>query len=161
MTGKRLILAAVMAALGLAVIGGLSNSTGQTADQPGLTYGGLKDQYPAWLRLAPGRSEVAALHIEWAVAPKRCSNHRGYESVLYAGFENFARVSVTADGRFNKTVVDKYRDQGSRYEEHMTVSGTIGNEAATGLIRGTVSIKKRTGRVVRCTFGPQSFRLLD
>jgi hypothetical protein len=48
-------------------------STGQMQDTPGLTYGGLKDPYPAWLRLAPRRSEVAAMHVEWAVAPKRCS----------------------------------------------------------------------------------------
>jgi hypothetical protein len=63
-TGKRLALTALLAGLRLAVVGGLSNSTGQMQDTPGLTYGGPKDQYPAWLRLAPGRSEVAVMHID-------------------------------------------------------------------------------------------------
>ena len=161
MTGKRLGLATVMAAMGLAMVGGLSDSIGQTPDTPGLTYGGLKDQYPAWLRLAPGRSAIAAIHIEWSVAPKRCSNHKGYSSVLYGGFENFAGISVSTAGVFKRTIVDKYRDQGDRYEERMTVSGTIGDKVATGSISGGVRIVKHTGRTVRCTFGPQNFRLVD
>jgi hypothetical protein len=159
-TGKRLVLTTLLAGLVLAVVGGLSNSTGQTQETPGLTYGGLKDQYPAWLRLAPGRGAIAALHVEWAADPKRCSNRKGYESVLYGGFENFHAISLSPTGTFKRTIVDRYRDQGDRYEERMSVSGTVG-EVVTGSISGTVRIVKRSGQVVRCSFGPQGFRLVD
>jgi hypothetical protein len=158
---KRFALIAVAAALVAVAASGPSDSTGQTQDPPGLTYGGLKDRYGAWLRLAPGRLAIASLQMEWAVAPERCSNRRTYSSTLYAGFEEFSPITVTEAGRFKRTVVDRYRDEGIRYEEHQTVQGTISGHVATGSIRGRVRFVRPDGRVVRCNFGPQLWRLVD
>jgi hypothetical protein len=161
MTGKRLALAAVMAGFGLALIGGLSNSTGQTQEGPGTSYGGLKDQFPAWLRLDPGRRAIAAVQIDWAIAPERCSNRKAYSSTMYAGYEEQNPISVAQDGTFRKTVVDRFRDQGTRYEETQAVSGTIANDAVTGSISSRVRIVKPSGLVVRCKSRIQRWRLVD
>jgi hypothetical protein len=161
MNAMRLALVALGVALVVATAGGPTSSTGQTQDRPGLTYGGLKDRYAAWLRLAPGRNSIAALQIDWAVAPERCSNQRTYSSVLYAGGEEFLPIRVGAAGRFARTVVDRYTTEGSRYEEHQVVNGTIAEDVARGSIRGRVKIVRPNGRVVRCNFGPQTWRLVD
>jgi hypothetical protein len=154
------ILAVATAVVGLAA-GAPSGSTGQTQGPPGLTYGGLKDTYGAWLRLAPGRTSIASLQMDWAVARERCSNRRSYSSTLYAGFEEFSPISVTRAGTFKRTLVDRYRDEGTRYEEHQTVQGTISDDVATGSIRGRVRYVRPDGQVVRCSFGPQRWRLVD
>jgi hypothetical protein len=161
MNGKRLALAALACALLFAAAGGPTDSTGQTQDPPGLTYGGMKDRYAAWLRLAPGRRAIASLQMDWAVAPERCSNRKTYSSTLYGGFEEFSPINVSPGGKFRKTVVDRYSDQGSRYEEHQAVNGTITGDVATGSISGRVKIVKPSGQVVRCNFGPQRWRLVD
>jgi hypothetical protein len=161
MNGKRLVLVALAAALIVAAAGGAGSSTGQTQDQPGLTYGGLKDRYAAWLRLDPGRAAIAAMQMDWAIAPERCSNRKTYGSALYAGYEEFDPISVSPAGKFKKTVVDRYTERGSRYEERQSVEGTIGGDVATGSISGRVRIVKPNGRVVRCDFGPQRWRLVD
>jgi hypothetical protein len=154
-------LAAVILALAATVVAGASDSTGQTQGAPGVTYGGLKDQYAAWLRVDPGRRSVAALLIEWAVAPDRCSNKRSYSSTLYAGYEEFQPIQLSAEGGFKKTIVDRYKDGGSRFEETQTVVGSIDGHVAVGSISGRAKIVKPDGRVVRCNFGPQAFRLVD
>jgi hypothetical protein len=161
MNGKRLALAALAGALLVAAAGGPTNSTGQTQDTPGLTYGGMKDQYAAWLRLAPGRRAIAAMQMDWAVARERCSNRKTYSSVLYAGYEEFSPINVSQAGKFKKTVVDRYSDQSGRHEEHQAVNGTISGDVATGSISGRVKVVTPGGRVVRCTFGPQRWRLED
>jgi hypothetical protein len=161
MNGKRLALVALAAALLVAAAGGPPNSTGQTQAAPGLTYGGLKDKYAAWLRLAPRRDAIAAMQIDWAVAPERCSNRKTYSSALYAGSEELSPIRVSGEGRFKKTIVDRYSDAGSRYEEHQAVTGTISGRGATGSISGRVRIVRPDGRVVRCNFGPQRWRLVD
>jgi hypothetical protein len=161
MNGKRLALVVLAAALLAAAAGGASNSTGQTQDPPGLTYGGLKDQYAAWLRLADGRRAIAAMQVDWAVAPSRCSNRKTYSSTMYAGLEEFEPTTVSRAGKFRKTVVDRYTDQGSRYEETQAVQGTITGPVATGSISGRVKIVRPNGQVVRCNFGPQRWRLVD
>ena len=161
MNGKRLSLGAAVAALVVAVAGGSSNSTGQMQGAPGVTYGGVKDRDPAWLRLDPSRRSIAAMHIEWAVAPRRCSNRKVYFSTLFAGYEWNFPISVSEDGEFKKTVVDRYTVDGSRIVDHQVVQGTITGDVATGSISGRARIVKPGGRVVRCTFGPQSWRLVD
>ena len=161
MNAMRLALVALAVALVVGAAGVPTSSTGQTQDPPGLTYGGLKDTYGAWLRLTPGRESIAALQMDWAVAPERCSNRKTYSSVLYAGIEEFEPIRVSAAGRFAKTVVDRYTAEGSRYEERQVVNGTIAGDVARGSIRGRVKIVRPNGRVVRCNFGPQTWRLVD
>jgi hypothetical protein len=162
MSGKRVtVAAAVVAGVVVAMTAGLSSSTGQTPDAPGLTYGGQKDDYAAWLRLVPGREAIAALQMDWAIAPERCSNRRVYSSILYAGSEEFELIRVSQAGKFKKTVVDRYREEGSRFEETQTVQGTISGDVATGSISGRVRIVRPNGQVVRCNFGPQGWRLVD
>jgi hypothetical protein len=161
MNGKRLALATLAAALLVAATGGLPDSTGQTQAAPGLTYGGMKDEYAAWLRLSPGRDAIAAMQMDWAVAPGRCSNRKTYSSTLYAGYEELSAIRVSRAGRFKETIVDRYTDEGSRYEEHQAITGTITGDAATGSISGRVRIVRPNGRVVRCNFGPQRWRLVD
>jgi hypothetical protein len=161
MNGKRLALAILAAALLVAATGNLTNSTGQSQGAPGLTYGGLKDQYSAWLRLDPGRRTIASIQMDWAVAPERCSNRKSYSSVMYAGHEEFNPITVSQEGKFKKTVSDGYSDEGTRYEEHQTVQGTITGDVATGSISGRVRIVRPNGQVVRCNFGPQRWRLVD
>jgi hypothetical protein len=161
MFGKRLALVFALAvALGVAV-GGPSDSTGQTQETPGITYGGLKDQYGAWLRLDPGRRAIAALQIDWAIAPERCSNRKAYSNVMYAGYEEQNPISVGQDGAFKKTVVDRFRDEGGRYEETQVVSGKVADDIATGSITSRVRIVKPSGLVVRCASRIQRWRLVD
>jgi hypothetical protein len=161
MNGKRLALAAFLAAVVIAVAGGQGSSTGQTQGAPGVTYGGVKDQYPAWLRFDPSRRSIAATHIEWTASPERCSNRRAYRSTLFAGYEWRFPISVDDQGKFRKTVVDRYTEQGSRHVDHQVVNGTITDDVVTGSISGRARIVNANGRVVRCTFGPQRWRLVD
>jgi hypothetical protein len=146
----------------VAAVGTPSSSTGQSQGPPGLTYGGLKDQDPAWLRLDPGRRSIAALHIEWAAAAKRCSDRKVYFSTLYAGYEQNRPIPVGADGRFSKVIHDSYTYEGRRHVETQTVSGTVAGHVATGTVSGQGRAMTPGGKVVvRCTFGPQNWRLTD
>jgi hypothetical protein len=126
-----------------------------------VTYGGVKDRLPAWLRLDPARRSIATTHIEWAAAPERCSNGEVYQSTLWAGYEWEFPIMINEDGTFSKTVVERYTDKGGRHVEHQIVRGTITDDAATGSISGRVRVVKPGGRVVTCTFGPQRLRLVD
>jgi hypothetical protein len=161
MTGKRLALAVLVVASIVAAVGGPTDSTGQIQDPSGVTYGGVKDQDPAWLRLDPSRRSIAAIHIEWAVAPERCSHRKVYFGTLYAGYEQGFPIPVNEQGRFNKVVVDRYPYQGGRYVERQVVSGTIAGQVVTGTISGRARGVRPSGRVIRCTFGPQRWRLTD
>ena len=161
MFGKRLALVVVAVAVMVAVVGGTRASTGQTQGAPGITYGGLKDQYGAWLRLDPGRRAIASLQIDWAIAPERCSNRKAYSNIMYAGYEERNPISVGQDGSFKKTVVDRFQDEGSRYEETQVVSGKIADDVVTGSITSRVRIVKPSGLVVRCTSRIQRWRLVD
>jgi hypothetical protein len=161
MNGKRLAFATLVVAVVVAAAGGATNSISQTQDAPGISYGGLKDKYAAWLRLDLTRRSIAALQMDWAIARERCSNRKPYSSTLYAGYEELRTVRVSQDGKFKRTVVDRYSEEGTRYEENQTVEGTIKNDVATGSISGRVRIVKPNGKVVRCNFGPQRWTLVD
>ena len=66
---------------------------------------------------SPSRADIAALELPWEIAPRRCKNDpNGYFSVLYAGSWYQNPIEVSAEGKFSKTVVDKYREGGIRYE---------------------------------------------
>jgi hypothetical protein len=161
MFGKRIGLVFFAVALVVAVAGRPSDSTGQTQETPGITYGGLKDRYGAWLRLDPGRRAIAALQIDWAIAAERCSNRKTYSNVVYAGYEEGRPISVGQDGAFKKTVVDRFKDEGGRYEETQVVSGKIADDVATGSITSRVRVVKPSGLVVRCASRIQRWRLVD
>jgi hypothetical protein len=160
-TFSRSMRAALVTGLVVAAAGAVSNSSGQMQDPRGLTYGGPKDNYAAWLRLAPGREAIAAMQMDWAAAPKRCSNHKSYSGTLYAGFEEFHPIAVSATGRLEKEIVATYRIDRDRVEQHQLVRGTISDAVAVGYISGKVKIVKPSGKIVRCTFGPQRWRLVD
>lgn len=54
----------------------------------------------------------------WEIAPGRCTNDpNGYFSVLYAGFQYYQPIDVSPQGKFSKTVVDKYRNRGIRFDD--------------------------------------------
>jgi hypothetical protein len=161
MNGKRLALAVLVVASLIAVVGVPSSSTGQTQDPPGVTFGGVKDQEPAWLRLDPGRRSIAAIHIEWAAAPERCSNRKVYFSAMFAGYDNGFPIAVDAAGRFSKVVVDRYRESTGQRVERQVVSGTVAGHVVTGTISGRAREVRPGGRVITCTFGPQTWRLTD
>jgi hypothetical protein len=161
MFSKRLALIALAAASAVAVTLGPGNSSGQTEATPGLTYGGLKDNFAAWLRLDPGRRSIAAMQIDWAIAPQRCSHGRSFSDTMYAGYEERQPISVGADGTFRKTVVDRFRDGGVRIEETQTVNGKVNGFTIAGTITAKVRMVKPGGAVVRCTSRVQKWRLVD
>jgi hypothetical protein len=161
MNGKRLAFTALLAAGVVAVPGGVTRSTGQTEGAPGLTYGGTKDRYAAWLRFAPGKRAIAAMQMDWAIAPARCSNRKTYSSTMYAGYEEFEPIAVSAAGKFKETVVDNFSKGRDRIAERQEISGELTDDVVSGSISGRVRIEKPNGRVVRCNFGPQRWRLVD
>ena len=114
-----------------------------------------------WLRLDSSRRFITALEIPWGVNPRRCSRRIGHWSTLFAGFAYTHPIGVSSRGSFRTTVVDRYSDQGVRYEEHQTVAGTITGHLASGSIRGRLRVVRRNGEVVRCSFGPQRWRAGD
>jgi hypothetical protein len=163
MYGKRLALGASVVALVVAASGALSNSAGQSQQPaPGLTYGGTRALDTVWLRLDPSRDWIAAFELPWEIAPRRCTNDpNGYFSVLYGGFHYHEPIGVSAQGKFAKTVVDRYRDRGIRYEEHQSVTGTITDEAVSGTIRTRTIATKPNGRVARCNSLRQRWRAVN
>lgn len=161
---KRLGVGGLVVALVLGVFGALSNSSGQSTPQqaPGLTYGGTKAFSGVWLRLHPSRSVLAALEIPFEIAATRCQNDRnGYFSTLYAGFENDHAIDVNPQGKFRKSLVDRWRDQGIRYEEHQTVTGTITDKRASGTIRARTITTGPNGRVARCSSRTQTWSAVN
>jgi hypothetical protein len=163
MFGKRLALAALVTALGVAGFGGFNNSSGQSSqtDEPGVTYGGVRDFEWVWLRLDPSRRVVLALEVPWAASGRRCSNGKAYSNLMWAGAEYQQTISIKSDGTFAKTVVERYRDSGTRYVETQTVKGTLTDDRVTGTIAGNSKRTLPNGRVVRCTFGPLNWSAVD
>jgi hypothetical protein len=149
--------------LAVATFGGLNKSSGQSSDpaEPGVTYGGVRDFEWVWLRLDASRHVVLALEVPWAASGRRCSDKKSYTSVLYAGAEYQQTIAIRSDGTFTKTVVDRYRDAGTRYLETQTVKGTLTDEKVTGTVEGHSKRTKPNGRVVRCTFGPLRWSAVD
>lgn len=163
-SSRRLGVGGLVIVLVLGASGALSNSFAQSTPQqaPGLTYGGSRALSDVWLRLHPSRTVIAALEIPWEIAATRCKNDRnGYFSTLYAGFENDYPISVNPQGKFRKTVVDRYRDRGIRYEEHQTVTGTITDKRASGTIRARTIATRPNGRVARCSSRTQTWSAVN
>ena len=158
---KRLALVALAAGSVVAVTLAPGNSSGQTEATPGLTYGGLKDNYAAWLRLDPGRRSIAALQIDWAIAPQRCSHRRSFSDTMYAGYEERQPIGIGADGTFRKTVTDRFRNGAVRVEETQTVTGKVDGFTIAGSITAKVRMVRPGGAVVRCTSTAQKWRLVD
>lgn len=163
MFGKRLGLGMLVVTLAVAAFGGLNNSSGQSSETQaaGVTYGGVRDFEWVWLRLDASRHVVLALEVPWAASGRRCSDKRSYTSVLYAGAEFSQTIAIRSDGKFTKTVVDRYRDAGTRYLETQTVKGTLTDDRVTGTIEGNSKRTKPNGQVVRCTFGPLRWSAVD
>jgi hypothetical protein len=164
MSGKRLALGALLTAVVVVVSGAVSNSVGQPAQQqaPGVTYGGSRALDTAWLRLDRSRRLIVAIELPWEIAQKRCNNDpNGYFSVFLSGLFYQEPIVVSSQGRFSKTVVDRYRDRGIRYVEHQVVTGTIGDEAASGTIRAHTTATRPNGQVARCRSLLQRWRLVN
>jgi hypothetical protein len=142
-------------ACAIAASGTVNTSSGQSAPQAGVTYGGQKNADWVWLRLDFARRVVAAGQIPVAISGQRCSNHKGYSTTFYVGSEDYRTIALAADGSFTKTVTDRYRDHGSLYTETAKLSGRVTDDRVSATISGTVRVVKPSGAVVRCTYGPQ------
>ena len=160
---KRLVLGVLLTGLGVAAFGGFSNSSGQSpqAGEPGVTYGGVRNIESVWVRLDESRHVILAIEVPWDASGRRCSDKRGYSSRLFTGAEYSQTIVIRSDGTFGRTVVDRYRDLGTRYVETQTVKGTLTDARITGTIEGKVKRTKPNGRVVRCTFGPLNWNAVD
>jgi|SRR5215207_3740980 len=161
MFGKRLALGALVGGFGLAAFGGLSSSSGQEAEAPGVSYGGVRDFAEVWLRLDASRNVILNLELPWAASGKRCSDKKPYSSTLFTGAEYQEAIVIRPDGTFARTVVDRYRLQGTRYVETQTVKGTLTDARVAGTIAGNVKRTKPNGRVVRCSFGPLTWSAVN
>jgi hypothetical protein len=164
MDGKRLALGAVVIALVVGLTGALSNSAGQSpGTAPGVSYGGDRSFGSVWLRLHPSRNVIAAIEIPWEIAPNRCQNDTtGYFGTLFAGLVYQEAIVVNAEGRFSKTVVDRYRGKrGIRYEDRQTVTGRVTDERASGTLRAVGITKRPDGPVGRCTSRPQPWSAVN
>ena len=162
MHAKRLALALLSVTVGVAASGGLTTSSGQApGDRPGLSYGALRGEDSVWLRLDGSRRLIAALEIPVAMSRDRCSNRKGWFTFVYGGAEWYQVIYVGATGRFKKRMLDRWSEDGIRYVEDYTVSGTITDERVTGKVEGTVRRTMPSGRVVRCSFGPQSWAAVN
>ena len=99
-----------------------------------------------WLRLDESRHVILALEIPWDASGSRCSDRRGYSSRVFAGAEYSKTIVIRAGGVFDKTVVDRYREQGTRYVETQTLKGTLTDAKVTGTIAGKVERTKPNGK---------------
>jgi hypothetical protein len=161
MVGKRLALGVLVGSLGTAAFGGLSSSSGQEAKVPGVSYGGVRDGAEVWLRLDASRNVILNFELPWAASGNRCSDKKPYTSALYTGAEYQEAIVIRRDGTFARTVVDRYRSEGTRYIETQTVKGTLSDARVGGTIAGNVKRTKPNGRVVRCTFGPLNWSAVN
>ena len=161
MARRRLPIGVVVTALAIAGFGTASSSSGQPPETGGVTYGGVRNIESVWLRLDSSRNVILAMEIPWDASARRCSDKKGYSSRLYTGAEYSQTIVISEDGKFARTVVDRYREGGTRYVETQTVKGTLNGARVTGTIGGTVKRTKPNGRVVRCTFGPLNWTAVD
>jgi hypothetical protein len=65
------------------------------------------------------------------------------------------KLIFVRDGKFRKTIPDDYRFRGNRYQERVTVTGTVTDERVAGTLEGNVKITAGDGKVIRCRVGPQ------
>jgi hypothetical protein len=163
MVGKRLALGVLVGSLGLAAVGGLSSSSGQSPETPapGVSYGGLRDYETVWLRVDESRRVVIALELGYSASGRRCSDKKGYSNILYTGAVYSQPFGVRPDGTVAKTVVVRYSDEGTRYLETLVVKATVKDARVTGTIAGNSKRTKPNGRVVRCTFGPLNWSAVN
>ena len=163
MAGKRLALGALVAVLGVAAVGGFSSSSGQSTPGPGITYGGAKgpDGNHAWLRLDSSRRLVAAVDMPYSAPSARCSNHKRFVSYLSEGLEWDTPMLVDIDGSFSRRFRFGYPSQGRRFEERLTLKGTVTDDRAEVSLEGTVRISGGRKPTANCRIGPQRWTLLD
>jgi hypothetical protein len=163
MVWKRLAFGVLVGSLGLAAFGGLSSSSGQSPETPapGASYGGLRDFEEVWLRLDSSRNVILNLELPWAASGKRCSDKKPYSSTLFTGAEYQEAIAIRKDRTFARTVVDRYRFEGTRYVETQTVKGTLTDARVSGTVAGNVKRTKPNGRVVRCSFGPLTWSAVN
>jgi outer membrane lipoprotein SlyB len=161
MARTRLPIGVLVTALAISGFGTASSSSGQSPETRGVTYGGVRNVEPVWLRLDSSRNVILALEIPWEASGRRCSDKKGYSSALYTGAEYSQTIVVDDEGKFARTVVDRYRDAGTRYVETQTVKGKFNGARVSGTIGGTVKRTKPNGQVVRCTFGPLNWTAVD
>jgi hypothetical protein len=162
MSLKRIAVGVTGATLCVAAFGG-ANALGQSPPQPaepGVVYGGERFGVPAWVTLTASRRYIDSLTLPWAINRKRCSDNKGYFSMLFIESRDTV-VRVGADGTFRNTTVDDYRDLGTHFVETQTVKGTVTDARVFGTIEGKVKRTKASGRVVRCTFGPQRWSVVN
>ena len=107
------------------------------------------------------RNVILNFELPWAASGKRCSDRKAYSTALYTGAEYQQAISIRPDGRFAKTVVDRYRFEGTRYVETQIVKGTLTDAKVSGTIEGKSVRTKPNGRVVRCTFGPLNWSAVN
>jgi hypothetical protein len=161
--GNRIALGALVAVLGIAALGGLNTSAGQSPQTraPGVTYGGVRNVESVWVRLDESRHVILAIEVPWDASGSRCSDRRGYSSRVFAGAEYSRAIAIREGGAFARTVVDRYQDRGIRYVETQTLKGTVADAKITGTIEGKVERTKPNGQIVRCTFGPLNWTAFD
>ena len=161
MIRRRLPIGVLVTILAIAGFGTLNSSSGQSSETRGVTYGGVRNIESVWLRLDSSRNVILALEIPWDVSGRRCSDKKGYSSRLFTGAEYSQTIVLNDEGKFARTVVDRYREAGIRYVETQTVKGTITGGRVTGTIEGKAQRTKPNGQVVRCTFGPLGWGAVD
>src|SRR5215208_3425947 len=115
MARTRLPIGVLVTALAISGFGTASSSSGQSPETRGVTYGGVRNVESVWLRLDSSRNVILALEIPWEASGRRCSDKKGYSSALYTGAEYSQTIVVDDEGKFARTVVDRYRDAGTRY----------------------------------------------
>ena len=157
----RLAVGVVVGSIILAALGNFSSSSGQSAQTPGVSYGGLRDFSEVWLRLDPSRNVILNFELPWAASGKRCSDKKSYSNTLFTGAEYQEAIAIRPDGTFKTTVVDRYRDAGIRYVDTQIVKGTLTDARVSGTIEGKSQRTKPNGRVVRCSFGPLRWSAVD
>jgi hypothetical protein len=161
MIRRRLPIGLLLTTLVIAGFGSLNSSSGQSPETRGVTYGGVRNMESVWLRLDSSRNVILAMEIPWNASGRRCSDKKGYWSRLYTGAEYSQTIVLDDEGKFARTVVDRYREAGIRYVETQTVKGTVTEARVTGTIEGRVQRTKANGQVVRCTFGPLGWSAVD
>jgi hypothetical protein len=163
MSRTRLALGALVTVLGVAAVGSFSSSSGQSTPAPGITYGGAKgpDGNHAWLRLDSSRRLIAAVDMPYSAPSARCSNRRRFVSYLSEGLEWDTPMLVALDGSFSRRFRFSYRNEGRRFEERLTLKGTITDDRAEVSLEGTVKISGGRKPTANCRLGPQRWTLLN
>jgi hypothetical protein len=163
MVGKRLVVLVLLLALAVAAFAGLGSSSGQSPVQAvGVSYGGLREEDGVWLRLDPSRTGVAALEIPVAISGERCSDGKVFSGdKIYGGADYYPPIYLRPGGGFTKTIVARWTNDGVRYSETATVTGTVTDERASGTYKVEVRFVKPNGRKVRCSSTTQRWSAVN